>query len=250
MSGHSKWSTIKRKKGATDAKRGQVFTRLSKEISVAARAGGDAETNFRLRLAVEKARAANMPKDNIQRAIKRGTGEEKGGTILEQVTYEGYAQHGVALMIEIVTDNRNRAVADLRHILTRSGGNLGESGSVAWQFENVAYFAFPVSNRSEEELFDIVVDAGAEDLTYSEEVVEIFASVESFKSVSDALESNDIVTDEAMLRMEPKNMIELSPSATVQVMKTIESLEELDDVQNVYTNLEVTVEALTIYAGI
>jgi len=250
MSGHSKWSTIKRKKGATDAKRGQVFTRLSKEISVAARAGGDAETNFRLRLAVEKARAANMPKDNIQRAIKRGTGEEKGGTILEQVIYEGYAQHGVALMIEIVTDNRNRAVADLRHILTRSGGNLGESGSVAWQFENVAYFAFPVSNRSEEELFDIVVDAGAEDLTYSEEVVEIFASVESFKSVSDALESNDIVTDEAMLRMEPKNMIELSPSATVQVMKTIESLEELDDVQNVYTNLEVTVEALTIYAGI
>jgi transcriptional/translational regulatory protein YebC/TACO1 len=153
-------------------------------------------------------------------------------------------------MIEIVTDNRNRAVADLRHILTRSGGNLGESGSVAWQFENVAYFAFPVSNRSEEELFDIVVDAGAEDLTYSEEVVEIFASVESFKSVSDALESNDIVTDEAMLRMEPKNMIELSPSATVQVMKTIESLEELDDVQNVYTNLEVTIEALTIYAGI
>ena len=250
MSGHSKWSTIKRKKGATDAKRGQVFTRLSKEISVAARAGGDAETNFRLRLAVEKARAANMPKDNIQRAIKRGTGEEKGGTILEQVIYEGYAQHGVALMIEIVTDNRNRAVADLRHILTRSGGNLGESGSVAWQFENVAYFAFPVSNRSEEELFDIVVDAGAEDLTYSEEVVEIFASVESFKSVSDALESNDIVTDEAMLRMEPNNMIELSPSATVQVMKTIESLEELDDVQNVYSNLEVTVEALTIYAGI
>jgi YebC/PmpR family DNA-binding regulatory protein len=250
MSGHSKWSTIKRKKGATDAKRGQVFTRLSKEISVAARAGGDAETNFRLRLAVEKARAANMPKDNIQRAIKRGTGEEKGGTILEQVIYEGYAQHGVALMIEIVTDNRNRAVADLRHILTRSGGNLGESGSVAWQFENVAYFAFPVSNRSEEELFDIVVDAGAEDLTYSEEVVEIFASVESFKSVSDALESNDIVTDEAMLRMEPKNMIELSSSATVQVMKTIESLEELDDVQNVYSNLEVTVEALTIYAGI
>ena len=250
MSGHSKWSTIKRKKGATDAKRGQVFTRLSKEISVAARSGGDTETNFRLRLAVEKARAANMPKDNIQRAIKRGTGEDKGGTVLEQVTYEGYAQHGVALMIEIVTDNRNRAVADLRHILTRSGGNLGESGSVAWQFENIAYFAVPASNRSEEVLFDIVVDAGAEDLTYSEEVVEVFASVESFKSVSDALESNDIVTDEAMLRMEPKNMIELSPSDTVQVMKTIESLEELDDVQNVYTNLEVTVEALTIYAGI
>ena len=249
MSGHSKWSTIKRKKGATDAKRGQVFTRLSKEISVAARAGGDAETNFRLRLAVEKASAANMPKDNIQRAIKRGTGEDKDGTILEQITYEGYAQHGVALMIETVTDNRNRAVAELRHILTRSGGNLGESGSVAWQFENVAYFAFPVSNRSEEELFDIVVDAGAEDLTYSDEIVEVFASVASFKSVSDALESADIAPDEAMLRMEPNNMVELSPSKTAQVMKTIESIEELDDVQNVYTNLEVTVEALTVYAG-
>ncbi len=249
MSGHSKWSTIKRKKGATDAKRGQVFTRLSKEISVAARAGGDAETNFRLRLAVEKASAANMPKDNIQRAIKRGTGEDKDGTILEQITYEGYAQHGVALMIETVTDNRNRAVAELRHILTRSGGNLGESGSVAWQFENVAYFAFPVSNRSEEELFDIVVDAGAEDLTYSDEIVEVFASVASFKSVSDALESADIAPDEAMLRMEPNNMVELSPSKTAQVMKTIESIEELDDVQNVYTNLEVTVEALAVYAG-
>ena len=129
MSGHSKWSTIKGKKGATDAKRGQVFTRLSKEISVAARSGGDPETNFRLRLAVEKARAANMPKDNIKRAIKKGTGEDKGGTVLEQVTYEGYAQHGVALMIETVTDNRNRAVAELRHILAKSGGNLGETGS-------------------------------------------------------------------------------------------------------------------------
>ncbi|MFL2651157.1 MAG: YebC/PmpR family DNA-binding transcriptional regulator [Anaerolineales bacterium] len=249
MSGHSKWSTIKRKKGATDAKRGQVFTRLSKEISVAARSGGDPETNFRLRLAVERARAANMPKDNIKRAIKKGTGEEKGGTVLEQVTYEGYAQHGVALMIETVTDNRNRAVAELRHILAKSGGNLGETGSVTWQFENVAYFAFPPSTHSEEELFDLVVDAGAEDLTFSEEIVEVFASVESFKSVSDALQVANISPDEAMLRMEPKNMVELSPSETAQVMKTIESVEELDDVQNVYTNLEVTTDALTLYAG-
>ena len=249
MSGHSKWSTIKRKKGATDAKRGQVFTRLSKEISVAARSGGDPETNFRLRLAVERARAANMPKDNITRAIKKGTGEEKGGAVLEQVTYEGYAQHGVALMIETVTDNRNRAVAELRHILTKSGGNLGETGSVTWQFENVAYFAFPPSMHSEEELFDLVVAAGAEDLTFSEEIVEVFASVESFKSVSDALELVNIAPDEAMLRMEPKNMVELSPSDTAQVMKTIESVEALDDVQNVYTNLEVTTEALTLYAG-
>ena len=249
MSGHSKWSTIKRKKGATDAKRGKVFTRLSKEISVAARSGGDTDANFRLRLAVEKARAANMPKDNIERAIRRGSGDDKGGTVLEEITYEGYAQHGVALIIEAVTDNRNRAVAELRHILTRSGGNLGETGSVAWQFENVAYFAFAPKNFSEEELFEIVVDAGADDLTFSPEIVEIFASVESFKSVSDALETMKIVPDEAMLRMEPKNMIGLSAGETTQVMKIIEAIEELDDVQNVYTNLDVTVEALEAYAS-
>ncbi len=250
MSGHSKWSTIKRKKGATDARRGMVFTRLAKEISVAARAGGDPETNFRLRLAVTKARAANMPKDNIQRAIKRGTGDEKGRVSLEQVTYEGYAQHGVALMIEVVTDNRNRAVAALRHILTRSGGNLGESGSVAWQFESKAYFAFPPDGREEDMLLEIALEAGADDLIYSDELVEIFAEVESFKKVVDALEVVDISPEEAMLRMEPVNLIELSPEWTGQVMKTLEALEELEDVQNVYTNLDVTVEALSAYESV
>ena len=249
MSGHSKWSTIKRKKGATDARRGKAFTRLAKEISVASRAGGDPETNFRLRLAVAKARAANMPKDNIRRAIKRGTGEEKGSTALEQVTYEGYAQHGVALMIEVVTDNRNRAVAALRHVLTRAGGNLGESGSVAWQFEAKAYFAFPPEGRGEDVLFELALEAGADDLTYSEEIVEIFASVESFKEVSDALEAADISPEEAMLLMEPVNSVELPSQKTGQVMKTIEALEELDDVQNVYTNLDVTAGALSAFAA-
>ena len=249
MSGHSKWSTIKRKKGATDARRGKVFTRLTKEISVAARAGSDPETNFRLRMAVTKARAANMPKDNIQRAIKRGTGEEKGSVVLEQVTYEGYAQHGVALMIEVVTDNRNRAVAELRHVLARSGGNLGESGSVAWQFEAKAYFAFPPEERGEEILFELALESGADDMAYSDELVEIFADVGSFKAVGDALDVVQISPQEAMLRMEPVNLVELSSQQTGQVMKTIEALEELDDVQNVYTNLDVTAEALSAYAA-
>ena len=247
MSGHSKWSTIKRKKGATDARRGKVFTRLAKEISVAARAGGDPETNFRLRLAVTKAHEANMPKDNIQRAIKRGTGAEKGSVVLEQVTYEGYAQHGVALMIEVVTDNRNRAVAALRHVLTRAGGNLGESGSVAWQFEAKAYFAFAPEGRGEDMLFEIALEAGADDLIYSDELVEIFADVEFFKEVGDALEAIGVSPEEAMLRMEPVSLIELSLKQSRQVMKTIEALEELDDVQNVYTNLHVTAEALLAY---
>lgn len=249
MSGHSKWSTIKRKKGATDARRGKAFTRLAKEISVAARAGGDPETNFRLRMAVTKARAANMPQDNIQRAIKRGTGEEKGNVALEQVTYEGYAQHGVALMIEVVTDNRNRAVSALRHVLTRSGGKLGESGSVAWQFEAKAYFAFPSQGRDEEMLLELALEAGADDLTYSDELVEIFADVKTFKAIGDALEQVGISPEEAMLRMEPANLMELLPEQTRQVMRTIEALEELDDVQNVYTNLDVTVEALRAYAA-
>ena len=249
MSGHSKWSTIKRKKGATEARRGKLFTRLAKEISVAARTGSDPENNFRLRLAVTKARAANMPKDNIQRAIKRGTGDEKGSVVLEQVTYEGYAQHGVALMIEVVTDNRNRAVAELRHVLVRFGGNLGESGSVAWQFEAKAYFAFPPEDRDEEMLFELAIEAGADDMAYSDELVEIFADVGSFKAVGDALEVLEISPQEAMLRMEAVNLVELSSQQTGQVMKTIETLEELDDVQNVYTNLDVTAEALAAYVA-
>ncbi len=225
-----------------------MFTRLAKEISVAARAGGDSETNFRLRLAVTKARAANMPKDKIQRAIKRGTGEEKGGAALEQVTYEGYAQYGVALMIDVVSDNRNRAVAALRHVLARAGGNLGESGSVAWQFETKSYFAFPPERHGEDMLFELALEAGADDLTYSDELVEIFAAVETFKEVSDALEAIGVSPEEAMLRMEPVSLIELSPQQSRQVMKTIEALEELEDVQNVYTNLDVSAEALSAYA--
>ncbi|MDH5506240.1 MAG: YebC/PmpR family DNA-binding transcriptional regulator [Anaerolineae bacterium] len=245
MSGHSKWSTIKRKKGANDAKRGQLFTRLAREIAISAREGGsDPDSNFTLRLAIDKARSNNMPKDNIERAIKRGSGEGKDGDILEQITYEGYAPHGVALVIETVTDNRNRTVADLRHLLNRAGGNLGEGGSVAWQFTRTAYFAFPGEGHNTDKIFELAVEAGADDVSFDEEFIEITGAVDTFKSISDALAAAKIQPEAAGLRMMPNQEMTLGPSETVQVMKVIESLEDLDDVQNVSANLAISDEAL------
>lgn len=245
MSGHSKWSTIKRKKGAADARRGQLFTRLAREISIAARqGGGDAEANFRLRLAIDRARENNMPKDNIERAIQRGTGEGKDGGGLEEVYYEGYAPHGIALMIECVTDNRNRAVADIRHTLSRYGGSLGESGSVSWQFKRVAYFSFPASGKDPDRVFELAVESGADDVLFEDDFIEMFGPVDNFKEISDQLVSAGIEAEEAGLRMMPTNEVELGTEDTVQVLKVIEALEELDDVQNVYSNLRVTDEAM------
>jgi YebC/PmpR family DNA-binding regulatory protein len=245
MSGHSKWSTIKRKKGAADAKRGQVFTRLAREITIAAReGGGDPDANFRLRLTVDRARASNMPKDNIERAIARGTGDSKEGSQLEEVYYEGYAPHGIALMINCVTDNRNRAVADIRHVLTRFGGSLGEGGSVGWQFTRLAYFSFPDKNHDHDELFEIAVEAGADDITFDDGEVEIIGPVEAFKEISDGLHEAGIQPEEAGLRMVPNNEIALRSDETLQVMRVIENLEELDDVQEVYSNLNISDEAL------
>ena len=245
MSGHSHWATIKRKKGAADAKRGQVFTRLAREIVMAAReGGGDASSNFRLQLAMDRARAQNMPKDNIERAIKRGTGDSKDGTILEQVFYEGYAGHGVALMIECVTDNRNRAVAEIRHLLSRGNGNMGEAGSVAWQFTRTAYFAFPLADHDQDKIFELAVDGGANDVTFDDDTVEIYAPVEAFKKITNILHGADIQPEDAGLRMIPNQELELSVDETLSVMKTIENLEELDDVQNVYSNLRITEEAM------
>jgi YebC/PmpR family DNA-binding regulatory protein len=245
MSGHSHWATIKRKKGAGDAKRGQVFTRLTREIVMAVREGSvDIDSNFRLRLAVEKARAQNMPKDNIERAIKRGTGDAKDGMILEQIYYEGYGPHGVALMIECVTENRNRTVAELRHALTRSGGSLGEAGSVAWQFKRTSYFAFPAAGKDFDKVFELAVDGGADDVTSDEESVEIFAPVEAFKVLGDKLRAAKIIPEEAGLRMLPSQEIELNLDDTLQVMRTIEGVEDLDDVQNVYSNLHISEEAM------
>ena len=245
MSGHSHWATIRRKKGAADAKRGQVFTRLAREIAIAAReGGGDADSNFRLQLAIDHARASNMPKDNIERAIKRGTGESKEGNILEEAYYEGYAPHGIALMISVVTDNRNRSVAEIRHILNRYNGNMAEAGSVAWQFKRTAYFGFPLKGLNQDKIFELAVDGGAEDVTFDDDWVEIVGSVEAFKSISDALKSAKIEPEEAELRMTPVNETELDDNDTVQILKMIEALEELDDISKVYSNLEITDEAL------
>jgi YebC/PmpR family DNA-binding regulatory protein len=245
MSGHSKWSTIKRKKGAADAKRGAIFTRVAKEIALAAReGGGDPDTNFKLRLAVDKAKTVNMPKDNIERAIKRGTGESKDGNVIEEVFYEGYGPHGVALMIECVTDNRNRAVADIRHILNRFGGSMGESGSVAWQFKRVSFFEFSSEGHLEDEIFELAIDGGADDVSFDDDWVEIIGPVEAFKTLSDQLRRVKIVPEEAGLRMVPNQELEISTEDTVKVMRVIEALEDLDDVQDVYSNMSITDDAL------
>lgn len=245
MSGHSKWSTIKRKKGAADAKRGQIFTRLTRELVLAAReGGGDPDSNFRLRIAIEKARGNNMPKDNIERAIKRGTGDSKDGNEYEEVAYEGYAPHGVALMITCVTDNRNRTVAEIRHILNRYGGSMGEGGSVAWQFTRHAYFSLPAEGHDPDQIFELAVEAGADDVTFDEDVIEILGAVETFKQISDQLRLNKIQPDEAGLKMIPTNEIELEVDETLQVMRVIEALEDLDDVQEIFSNLHVSAAAL------
>lgn len=245
MSGHSKWSTIKRKKGAADAKRGQVFTRLAREIVLAARdGGGDPNSNVRLRLAIDKARANNMPKDNIERAISRGTGDGKDGSEIEEMTYEGYAPKGVAMIISVVTDNRNRAVAELRHILNRQGGALGEGGSVAWQFSRVASFTLAAEGLDSDKVFELAVEAGAEDVKFDEEEIEIIGPVESFKSIGDALRKAGMPVEDAGLKYIPTNEMELNVEDTLQVLRVIEAVEELDDVQDVFTNLHVSDEAL------
>lgn len=245
MSGHSKWSTIKRKKGAADAKRGAIFTRLARELTIAAReGGGDPDSNFRLRLAVDKARAENMPKDNIERAIKRGSGEDKDSAAFESIMYEGYAPHGVAVMVETVTDNRNRTVSDLRHAFTKAGGNMAELGAVGWQFERIAYFSFPSSAMNFDKAFELGIEAGANDVVEDDGHIEITAPVEAFKVIADALHKANVQPDEAGLRMHPKQEIELGAEDAAQVLRALESIEDLDDVQNVYSNLKLSDEAL------
>ena len=241
MSGHSHWATIRRKKGAVDAKRGQIYTRLAREIVLAARdGGGDPDSNSSLALAIERARAQNMPKDNIERAIKRGTGESKDGGALEQIYYEGYAPHGIAMMIECVTDNRNRAVAEIRHQLSRAGGSMADVGSVSWQFQRVASFTFGLGDLDPDMIFELAVESGADDVSFDDDAVEIVGPVESFKSITDALKKAKIHPDEAGLRMAPTNEIELRDDETLQIMRLVETLEELDDVQNVFHNMQVS----------
>jgi YebC/PmpR family DNA-binding regulatory protein len=243
MSGHSKWSTIKHKKAAADAKRGKVFTRLAKEITIAAReGGGDSDMNIRLRLAIDKAKAANMPKDNIDRAIKRGTGELEGG-ILEEIVYEGYAPHGVGILIEVVTDNRNRAIAELRHVFTKYGGNMAEAGAVSWQFTRKGYISI-AKDFEQDDVFLIAADAGADDVRFEDGLAEVFTELDAFQDVRSALEDAGYVLDEVSVILDPSNPMELHQGEAVQVMRLIEMLEDLDDVQNVYSALEISDEAI------
>lgn len=243
MSGHSKWSTIKHKKGAADAKRGKIFTRLTMEITVAAReGGGDPSFNNRLSLAIDKAKAANMPKDNIERAIKRGTGELEGAEYFE-LMYEAYGPQGIGILIECVTDNKNRSIADVRHVVNKYGGNMAESGAVSWQFTRKGYLS--VSQEiDEDELFLIAADAGAEDVQFSEGLAEIYVDIENFQAVQEALEGSGIKFEEANLIYDPNNPIELGQQEALQVMSFIEKIEDVDDVQNVYSTLDVTDEAI------
>jgi len=242
MSGHSKWSTIKHKKAATDKKRGKIFTQLTKELTIAAReGGGDPSFNTRLYLAIDKAKANNMPKDNIERAVKRGTGELEGSELFE-LMYEAYAPNGIGLLVEVVTDNKNRAVADLRHALSKNGGNMAEAGAVAWQFTRKGYIAVG-GNVDQDELFLVAADAGADDIQFGE-VAEVYTELENFQAVREAIKDAGMEVEEASMVYEPNNAIELDESDALQVMRVIEVIEDLDDVQNVYSTLEISDEAI------
>ncbi len=240
MSGHSKWSTIKRKKGANDAKRGKIFTRLIKEITVAARSGGgDPDGNPRLRSAITSAKAENMPKDNIARAIKKGTGEI-AGEIYEEILYEGYGPGGVAVLVECMTDNRNRTVADIRHYFSKSTGNLGESGCVAWMFEKRGLIQVEKGNYSEEEIMDLALEAGADDVIEEDAEYHILTEPEDFNDVRDSLQQGGVVFSEAAISMIPKNTVEVTEEKPAKsLLKLLESLEDHDDVQNVHSNFDI-----------
>ena len=246
MSGHSKWSTIKRKKAAEDAKRGQVFTKLAKEIAIAAREGADPEMNYKLRLVMDKAKAANMPKDNIERAVRRGAGLEKGAE-LEEISYEGYGPHGVAIIVQVVTDNRNRAVASIRRGFTKLGGSLGESGCVAWQFETKGYLTLAPDGLDQDEIFDVAVEWGADDVVFGDDLVEIFTSAEDFRTVREALEGRGISLESAEITLVPKTTISLNEKQSLQNMNLIAALEDLEDVQQVYSNLDISDELMTAF---
>ncbi|MCG3210862.1 MAG: putative transcriptional regulatory protein [Anaerolineae bacterium] len=244
MSGHSKWSTIKRKKGAEDAKRGKLFTKLARDITVAARHGsGDINANPALRMAVDKARGANMPKDNIERAIKKGTGELEGGE-LEEITYEAYGPHGVPVLIRCLTDNRNRALSDVRRIFNKMGGNMAEAGSVSWMFETKGHISIERDKQDPDELFMQAVEAGAEDVEIGEESFDIYTAAADLHAVVSVLEEAGLTIDEAELLEMPKNEVELGPDETIKVMAIVEALEELDDVDQVFSGLAISDEAI------
>jgi YebC/PmpR family DNA-binding regulatory protein len=238
MSGHSKWSTIKRKKGALDQKRGKIFTKLIKEITVAAKVdGGDVNANPRLRLAVDNAKSANMPLDNITRAIKKATGELEGVTFLE-LMYEGYGPSGVAFLVECLTDNKNRTVAEVRHLFTKYGNGLGESGSVAWMFDRKGVITLPKQGKEEDEIFEIILEAGADDLVTEDDYFEVTTDVDSFETVRKILLDVGLEIENASLQWIAKNTIEIEGEAAEKVEKLFDMLDDSDDVQNVYFNAD------------
>jgi YebC/PmpR family DNA-binding regulatory protein len=249
MAGHSKWAQIKRKKAVTDARRGQLFTRLLKEITVAARiGGGDPDGNARLRSAVQDARANNVPNDNIDRAIKRGTGE-LDGVAYEEITYEGYGPGGIAMLIETVTDNKKRTVAELRHLFAKHGGSLGESGCVAWLFDKRGYFAIDKSSVSEEELMELALELEVEDVSTMEDVHEMFTSPESYPVVKDELEERNLVPVASELAQIPQTYVEVDPTKLQSNLQLLEALEDHDDVQNVWVNFDVGSDVPAAQAG-
>jgi YebC/PmpR family DNA-binding regulatory protein len=247
MSGHSKWATIKHKKAALDAKRGKAFTRIIKEVMIASRSGGDPDSNPRLRTAILAAKAASMPADNIKKAIMRGTGELEGGQI-DEVMFEGYGPGGAAVLVMVATDNRNRTVSEIRHAFSKNGGNLGELGSVAWMFERKSHIAITRDKAGEEQLMNIVLDAGADDLRDDGESWEIISPPEVHEAVLEALRKAGIPTDAAEVAMLPKNVVHLEGKQAGAMLRLSEALEEHDDVQNVYSNFDVDEKELEALA--
>src|SRR5215813_11331129 len=238
MSGHSKWATIKHKKAALDSKRGKMFTRIIKEIMIAARSGGDPDANPRLRTAIVAAKAVSMPQDNIKKAIMRGTGELEGGQI-DEILFEGYGPGGAAVLVSVATDNRNRTVSEIRHVFSKNGGNMGEQGSVAWMFERKSQIFLPADKSTEDQLMGIVLDAGADDLRHDGDRWEILSPSEAHESVVKALEANGLHSEEASIAMVPKNLIKLEGKNAGSMLRLSEALEEHDDVQNVYSNFDI-----------
>ena len=251
MSGHSKWATIKRKKGAVDAARGKVFTKLAREVQVAARGGADPNSNFALRLAVDKAKAENMPKDNIERAIRRGAGLEKDAAQFENIRYEGYGPHGIAILADCLTDNRNRTISELRRVFSHENGNLGEPGSVAWQFSERGYISFDRFDDDgnkraldPETIFMVALEAGAQDVVESDDSIEVYTERAELATVSQALIENGQIPSTSELIMQPNTPTVLGAEEASQVLKLVDAIEELDDVNHVYHNLELTDEVV------
>lgn len=248
MSGHSHWATIQRKKGAEDAKRGKLFTRLGRDIMMAAReGGGNIDANPRLRLAVDKAKAASMPKENVQRAIDRGTGAGGDGIVMEEITYEGYGPHGIALLIDVLTDNKNRAISGVRQVFNRANGTMAQENAVAWQFDRKGLIEVDAAGVDSDELFLVAADAGADDVVPSDEVIEVYTPREALSVVEKALIEAKYKINDSKLTWVAKNDTELEPSQAVQVMKMIETLEELDDVQGVASSLLVNDAVVAAY---